>query len=101
MGGATAVSDQGPAFYAISADSVTSDAARAAQRRTATVERSAARSMAKAAVAKKMQILQVWEGIQVAGADGVSVATGPKQVVEATGGNIRAYVKSTGAIPVK
>jgi hypothetical protein len=98
---ASAVDADGPSFYAIAADSGSSDASGQAERRTASAERSVTRTAAKASVAKKTQILQVMDGIQVPGAEGVSVATGPKQVVQATGVNIRAYTKATGAIPAK
>ena len=98
---ASAVDADGPSFYAIAADSGSSDASGQAERRAANAERSATRTTAKAAIAKKTQILQVMDGIQVPGAEGVSVAAGPKQVVQATGLNIRAFTKTTGAIPAK
>jgi hypothetical protein len=101
VGGASAVSSDGPDFYSISADSVRSDSSGQLERRGQTAHRVAARTTAKASVAKKTQILQVMDGSQVSGRDGVSVASGPKHVVQATGGNIRAYVKSTGVIPAK
>jgi hypothetical protein len=98
MGGANAAgSDDGPTFYPISADAVSSggggDAARALH-----AERTASsRVVAKASVAKKTQILQVIDGIGDPGNTGVSVATGPKQTVEAAGGVIRVFTKKTGA----
>ncbi|HEX5016322.1 MAG TPA: hypothetical protein VFX15_01910 [Actinomycetes bacterium] len=96
LGGTDAVADEGPTFYPISADSVSSGAGGAAERNAAAKSVSK-RPAAKAAVAKKTQILQVIEGIGATGATGVSVATGPKQTVEAAGSTIRAFTKSTGA----
>src|SRR5262245_48714969 len=101
VGIAKAAGSDGPSSYPISPDSVSSDAGSGAAERSAVTRSVAHRANAKAAVAKKTQILQTWDGIQVAGSNGVSVATGPKHVVEATGGNIRAFTKSTGAVPPK
>ena len=95
-------SDNGPSFSAITADSGSSDAAAtaSAERRVA-AKRSVSRVAAKAAAAKNTQILQIVNGIQGAGSQGVSVAAGAKQVVQATGTRIQAFTKSTGATPAK
>ena len=91
-----------PQFAAISAESVSSDTAAAAlsERRTTLAQRSSVRA-GKVAASKNTQILQVWQGIQGFGSQGVSVAAGAKQIVQASGTAIRAYTKSTGAVPAK
>ncbi|MFL6183089.1 MAG: hypothetical protein ACJ73J_12375, partial [Actinomycetes bacterium] len=97
MGVSSAGGSDGPTFHRVSADAVSS-AARVGTARKAQAERTASsRAVAKTAVAKKTQILQVINGIADSGSTGVSVATGPKQTVEAAGGTIRAFTKNTGA----
>jgi hypothetical protein len=95
-GTASAAGSSDPSFYPVSADAVKAAAGPDAARHAVVARTSSQRIAAKAAVAKKTQILQVVDGIANSGSTGVSVATGPKQTVEAAGGTIRVVTKSTG-----
>lgn len=83
-------------FSAVSANQV----APAADRPRASTSSSTLRAIRsaraqRAASSNPTQILQIATGIQGVGSNGVAVATGPKQVVQATGLRIRALTKST------
>lgn len=100
VGGASAAGPDESMFSPISADAASSAQAGAtAERQAAASRRSAQQIRAKVAMTGKPQILQTWKGIQGVGSQGVSVAAGPKQVVEAAGTGIRAYAQNTGATP--
>jgi hypothetical protein len=96
-GTASAAGSSDPSFYPVSADAVKAAAGPDAARHAVVARTSSQRIAAKAAVAKKTQILQVVKGIGATGEDGVSVAAGPKQTVQAAGGTIRVIAKNTGA----
>ena len=89
----------GPSFQRVSADPITGSDARVARAVVRSPGSVVGAASARVAVSKKIQILQVWTGLQGAGSNGLSVAAGPRQVVQATGLSIRAFVKSTGATP--
>ncbi len=106
-GGATAAGaddSTDPVFHPVSTQEVAPIAGDSLLRaRSAAAQRNVEEVMARAATAKSTQILQTWRGIQGAGHQGVSIAAGPKHVVQALSngstGGIRAFVKSTGAQP--
>ncbi len=92
-----------PVFHAVSAQEVapTADVSRA--RPHSSAYRTAEPAVARAATTKSTQILQVWQGIQGAGQQGVSIAAGASQVVQTVSdgsqGVVRGFVKSTGVRP--
>ncbi|MCZ3388952.1 MAG: hypothetical protein LH645_07460 [Actinomycetia bacterium] len=98
-GGATAADSAGPDFYSVSASSVGSVSAtagsgeRAASRPTARVK--AARS---AAVSTNLQALQVFSGANSIGNNGVTVAAGPKHVMQVGGPTVRILTKNAGKV---
>lgn len=98
-GGATAADSAGPDFYSINASSVgsVSTISRSGQRAGsgATVRTSAARS---AAVSSNLQALQVFNGANGIGNNGVTVAAGPKHLVQVGGPIMRILTKNAGKV---
>ncbi len=98
-GGATAAGSDGPDFYSVGATSVASDegsgdsAARSGTRSAARTD--AARS---AAVSSGLQALQVFNGANGVGNNGVTVAAGPKHVMQVGGPTVRILAKNTGNV---
>lgn len=100
VGASGAEDSQESDFQRVSADPVDSgDAAGLARATSGRSASAVGADSARAAVAKAVQILQIWTGVQGVGNNGVSVAAGPKHLVQATGPRIRGSLKTTGATP--
>ncbi len=98
-GGATAEQADGPDFYSVGADSVASvDAARRTVSKAALsdAERVALGSGVK--VSKNLQVLQRMTGTNGVGNAGLSVAAGPRHVVQIGGDRTRILNKRTGGV---
>jgi hypothetical protein len=98
-GGATAAGSDGPDFYSVGATSVASDAGSgdsAARSSTRSASRTdAARS---AAVSSGLQALQVFNGANGIGNDGVTVAAGPKHLMQVGGPTVRIFTKNASKV---
>ena len=88
-----------PVFHAVSTQEVAPTAGVSRVQGRLSTQGTTRSASAKAAIAKGTQILQTATGLEGVGSDGVAVATGPKQVVQAAGLRIRALTKATLATP--
>ncbi len=98
-GGATAAGPDGPDFYSVAASSVGSVSATAGSGERATAGATAGGKAARsAAVSSNLQALQVFNGANSIGNNGVAVAAGPKQVVQIGGQTVRTLAKNSGNV---
>ncbi len=95
-GGATAAGSDDPVFYPVSASAAAPSGDVAARLRS---QANAARATGDtAAISKGLQALQVLPGATKVGNDGLTVAAGPKQVVQIGGNSVRMLTKKTGGV---
>lgn len=99
-GGATAVGPDGPDFYSVAATAVASDSGAGSDARIArTAARTAGTDAVRgAAVASRLQALQVFNGLNSTGNNGVTVAAGPKHVMQVGSSALRILTKNAGKI---
>ena len=96
-GGATAAGSDGPDFYSVPAAAAAASADDVSARLGA--RSTAARATGDtAAIAKGLQALQVLPGSNGVGNNGVTVAAGPKHVVQVGGDSVRMLAKNTGNV---
>lgn len=99
-GGATAVGTDDPAFYPVDAKAVAPDdgAVRGAVVDGVTSPDAGRQLARRAKVAKNLQILQILAGTDKIGDQGVSVAAGPRHVMQVGGDRTRVLNKRTGGV---
>lgn len=99
-GGATAAGSAEPDFYSVAASAVASDSDAGSDGRSArSTARTAGTDAARgAAVASGLQALQVFKGANSVGNNGVTVAAGPKHVMQVGGPRVRILTKNAGKV---
>jgi hypothetical protein len=95
-GGATAAGSDDPVFYSVPATSVAPVSEVAA--RVSADSPTARATGDTAAISKGLQALQVLKGANGVGDQGLTVAAGPKHVVQVGGNAVRMLTKNTGSI---
>jgi hypothetical protein len=95
-GGATAAGSDDPVFYSIPATPATSSADIAGRLRAQAT--SARATGDTAAISKGLQALQVLPGANQVGNTGLTVAAGPKHVVQVGDNSVRMLTKNTGGV---
>jgi hypothetical protein len=98
MGGASAGEADGPAFYPVGADHAPAVAARTTATRSTTTDPARTAFAKGAKVSKNLQILQTVTGTSGIGNAGLSVAAGPKHVMQIGSDRTRIVNKRTGAL---